>query len=254
MRFFFHVILASLMLAIPAGTGAVDYDILARKADRFYADREWAGALAMYELMLAERPTVVSTYGNAIVAAGVAGQSAVGISLLDRAMRNRVSLDSIFSAVETRSYALGRPAVYEDFLLLVKERQPWMKRNIDARLLDYYTFRRNPDKMVEMARLMLDGLPDSIDFLTLLARGLMMRGDTDESLATYTRILSLDPHNYNALLQLGNCYLLRYRANPGDTAARDSAIRYLSEAAALHPTPYVDGALSALTGATDRRD
>lgn len=233
-------------MLMPLGAAAIDYPAIERKAARFYADHEWASALAMYELMLSERPGVTATYGNAIVAAAVTGQPATQVALLEQAMRHRVPLDSLFASVETRSFALGRAGIYEDFLLLVKERQPWMTRNINARLLDYYTFRREPDKMIEMARLMLDGLPDSIRFLALLARGQMMRGDTADSLATYRHILRLDPDNYDALLQLGNHALLRYDADPSDTASRDTALSCLTRANTLHPTPYVTDAIARL--------
>lgn len=243
MRAFLFLIISLLM---PVGATAIDYPAIERKAARFYADREWASALAMYELMLSERPDVTATYGNAIVAAAVTRQPSTEVALMEQAMRHRVPLDSLFSSVETRSFALGRADIYEGFLLLVKERQPWMTRNINARLLDYYTFRREPDKMIEMARLMLDGLPDSIQFLSLLARGQMMSGDTDESLATYRHILQLDPDNYDALLELGNHALLQYEADPSDTASHDSAITYLSRANALRPTPYVTAALTRL--------
>lgn len=239
-------LIIAISLLLPLGAAAIDYPAIERKAARFYADHEWASALAMYELMLSERPDVTATYGNAIVAAAVTSQPSTEVALLEQAMRHRVPLDSLFSSVETRSFALGRADIYEEFLLLVKERQPWMTRNINARLLDYYTFRREPDKMIEMARLMLDGLPDSIQFLSLLARGQMMRGDTADSLATYRHILQLDPDNYDALLELGNYALLQYDATPSDTSARDSAITYLTRANALHPTPYVTAALARL--------
>ncbi len=239
-------LIIAISLLLPLGAAAIDYPAIERKAARFYADREWASALAMYELMLSERPDVTATYGNAIVAAAVTSRPSTEVALLEQAMHHRVPLDSLFSSVETRSFALGRADVYEGFLLLVKERQPWMTRNINARLLDYYTFRREPDKMIEMARLMLDGLPDSIQFLSLLARGQMMRGDTADSLATYRHILQLDPDNYDALLQLGNYALLQYDATPSDTSARDSAITYLTRANTLHPTPYVASALTRL--------
>ena len=223
---------------------AIDYNAIAIKADRFYGFREWASASAMYELMLSERPDDTQTYARAIVAAGMnPADSVMQSSLIDRAIDNHIPFDSLFSAVEHESFALGKASLYEQFLLLVKDRQPWLARNIDAHLLSYYSFRRNPDKMIEMSQSMLKGLPDSIEFLTLLAQGYMYRGNIDEAIATYHRILTIAPDNYNAILEIGNYYLLRYNADTTDTDARNLAIRYLSAANDIRSTPYVADAL-----------
>ncbi len=224
----------------------MDFDTLALKADRFYHFQEWASASAMFELMLDQRPDDTPTYARAIVAAGITADSIKQVSLMERAIDNRIPFDSIFSAVEHESFALGKAPLYEQFLLLVKEKQPWLSRNIDAHLLSYYTFRRNPDKMIEMSQAMLQGLPDSIEFLTLLAQGYTYRGDCDKAIRTYLRILTIDPDNYNALLEVGNYYLLRYESDPTDTDARTIASTHLSAANAIYATPYVSEALNRL--------
>lgn len=236
----------ALFSIIVTSVSAMDFDTLALKADRFYHFQEWASASAMFELMLDQRPDDTPTYARAIVAAGITADSIKQVSLMERAIDNRIPFDSIFSAVEHESFALGKAPLYEQFLLLVKEKQPWLSRNIDAHLLSYYTFRRNPDKMIEMSQAMLQGLPDSIEFLTLLAQGYTYRGDCDKAIRTYLRILTIDPDNYNALLEVGNYYLLRYESDPTDTDARTIASTHLSAANAIYATPYVSEALNRL--------
>ncbi len=243
-------LLIAIFLMVAAHLTADDYKAIAIKADRFYQFQEWASASAMFEVMLAERPNEAATYARAIVAAGMSSDSIKQSSLIRRAIDNQVSFDSLYSAVQKESFALGKAPLYEQFLLLVKNRQPWLSRNIDAHLLSYYTLRRNPDKMIEMSHAMLQGLPDSIEFLSILAQGYMYRGNYDKAIDTYNRILSLDPDNYNALLEAGNYYLLRYDADRTDSNARTLAIRYLSVANDIHSTPYVADALSRLNQST----
>ncbi len=233
------------LFAATSLSSAIDYATLATKAERFYKFEEWASASAMYELMLDQRPIDTQTYAQAIVSAGMMSDSIKQISLMKRAIDNQIPFDSIFSSVEQASFSLGKARLYEQFLILVKEHQPWLSRNVDAHLLTYYTFRRDPDNMISMSQAMLQGLPDSIKFLTLLAQGYMYRGDTAKAIDTYRHILSLDATNYDANLEVGNYYLLRYDSS-GDASSRDLAIRYLSAAHTIHPTPYVDKALSHL--------
>lgn len=241
-----HLLIA-IFTTIAAAMVADDYNTIAIKADRFYQFQEWASASAMFEVMLAERPGETNTYARAIVAAGMCSDSVKQSSLISRAIDNQVSFDSLYSSVQKESFALGKAPLYEQFLLLVKNRQPWLARNIDAHLLSYYTLRRNPDKMIEMSQTMLQGLPDSIEFLSILAQGYMYRGDYDKAIDTYNQILAIDPDNYNALLEAGNYYLLQFEADPTDANAHSLAIRYLSTANAIRSTPYVTDALLRLS-------
>lgn len=224
-------------------SAAIDYATLATKAERFYKFEEWASASAMYELMLDQRPTDTQTYAKAIVSAGMMNDSIKQIYLMERAIDKQIPFDSIFSSVEQASFTLGKARLYEQFLILVKEHQPWLSRNIDAHLLAYYAFRRNPDKMISMSQAMLQGLPDSIEFLTLLAQGYMYRGDCDKAIDIYNHILSINPNNYNALLEAGNYYLLRFNTDPTNANACYLALKYLSAANAIRSTPHITDTL-----------
>ena len=85
---------------------------------------------------------------------------------------------------------------------------------------------------VEYSRAMLEGAPDNTAFLESLARGYMLTDRIPEGLATYKRILTVEPDNYNVLLTVGNWYAMH------PDGVEDGRI-YLERAYALHPTPYV---------------
>lgn len=222
---------------------ATDYGTLSVKAQRFYQYKEWASAVAMYRLMLDHRPDVADTYCHAIVASSIDRQQAVSMQLLSQAINSHVPLDSIYDGVQRLSFEQGNASLYENFLEMAALEFPWMKRNIDARLLAYYEWRRDGDGMVGYAERMLAGLPDSIEYLTALADGYFTQGDDAKAIETYNKVLAIDPDNYHALLVLGNYYFDKSCSNE---EARVLAIQYLKRADSHHSTPYVTTLLSAL--------
>lgn len=232
-----------LLTVIPLAAVAADYDALRLKADRFFEQKEWPSAAAMLELMLDMRPDVADTYGRAIVVAAIRCDTVCEMELMNRSIVNYVPFDSTFAAVRSVSFSLGKTNLYEDFLLRTKMSEPWLARTVDAYLLRYYTFRRNPGKMVEYSQIMLDGMPDDVGFLTTLASGQMLGGDTEAAIATYERLLSVAPDNYDALLQIGNYYYLNWCDGNGDRATLLKARSALSRARSIAPTPGVTATL-----------
>jgi len=223
---------------------ATEYEALSVKAGRFYAYREWASALAMYQLMLDQRPDVADTYCHAIVASSMEGMTDESVRLLSQSMNAHVPLDSIYDGVQRLAFELGNALLYENFLESVGERYPWMRRNIDGRMLDYYVWRRDGRGMVEYAGRMLEGMPDNIRFLTVLADGYFALGRNRDAVDTYSKIIALDPDNYHALLVLGNYYDNVGRQDRFNEEARLLAVMYLTRADALKSTPYVTSRIS----------
>ncbi len=236
------------MLSASASFSAVatDYNSLAVKADRFYQYDEWASALAMYQLMLDKRPDAADTYCHAIVAASMEKLPDEPMRLLEQSLNARVPLDSIYNGVQRLAFEQGDARLYEKFLEDVGRRFPWMQRNIDARLLEYYTWRRDGRGMVEYASRMLQGMPDNINFLTSLADGYFALGQDREAVDAYTKVIALNPHNYHALLVLGNYYDNVSRQDRFNDEARVLARQYLERAQAIHPTPHVATLLTTL--------
>lgn len=224
------------------------YNELKTKAERFFEQREWASASAMYDLMLEREPKVAETYGHAIVAAGMRDDSQDQLRLMREATLAYVPFDSVFSEVERVSFSLGKTDLYENFLLMVKVQDPWMTRTVDQRLMAYYSFRRNPERTVEYARIMLQGMPDDVGYLASLAQGQAGLGHWDDALATWRRILEIDPVNYDALLEIGNYNYMLWESDATCGECRAEALNTLDRAQQLRPTPYVAQMMERLEG------
>lgn len=220
-----------------------DYTATATKAARFFHYQEWASAGALYSLMLAEHPEEVATYGHAIVAAGMLADSAKQADLTDFAIASHVPVDSLFSSVEKTSFSVGQTSLYERYLIDTKAHTPWLTRIVDAHLMRYYTYRRDPRGMIEYSRIMLHGNPDSQQFLYTLAQGYLLDGQTDKALDVYRQIVTLDPQSLEALLYLANYSMQSAQSDP---MARDEALSYFSQAESIRPTPYITAAIQRL--------
>lgn len=214
----------------------VSYDNTRAKAERFFQHGEWASAAAMYNFMLLENPKDADTYGRAIVATELLGDTLRSMQLLNDAMKYAVPLDSVLAKVRTYSYQQCNAEMYETFMLDAIRHNPWMQRPIDAYLLDYYCNRKDAPQMIAYADKMLSGTPDNLRFLTIKAQGYMLNGEPDNAIATWRKILQLHPADYNALLCLANYYDIN-----GDKA---EALPYFQKASAIKPTPYVDQAIA----------
>ncbi len=213
-----------------------DYARLERKARNYAADEEWASANAMYLLMTDIRPKLADNYGGAIVTATLAGDTITAMNMVERSQTNLVPIDSLFASIETHAFTLGRSSLYEILLYRIKARFPWLERVADRELLNYYIFRNNGKEITRYALSMLEGLPDSIRFLRLLAKGYMLSGQSREAIDVWQRILAIDPDNYDTLIDLGNYY--------AGERQYDLARPYLENAYRLMPTPYVASMLN----------
>lgn len=213
------------------------------KAQRAFEQQEWATASAMYDLAIDEGCNDSNTLAHAIVTAAMRNDSVAQLSLLDKSLASHIAFDSTFTAVRRVSFSIANDTLYHGFLLLVQRHRDWLVRAIDAYLLDYHDYRNNPGEIIRYSRRMLDRLPDNIHFLGTLGKGLMLDGQTDEAIATYERILQLDPDDYNALLQLGIYHAL----SADETVSRQKATHYLQRAYSLHPTPHVARLIGQLT-------
>lgn len=211
---------------------AAGFDTTARRADRNFDFQEWAQAGALYELMLDERPDSAAVYSRAIVAASMLDDTLRSTALLERAMAHSVALDSVVDGVRRTAFAIGHAGVYADFLHRTRAQMPWMARALDARLLDYYAFRNDGERMVQLSEAMLSGLPDSERYLAQLARGHLLQGHTAEAEAAWRRLLDAHPDNLDALRSLGTLLMQQGRTDEGR-----ALLRRVHDIA---PTPYTD--------------
>lgn len=213
------------------------YEQASIRAERFFGFREWASASALYNYMLQHEPKQVDTYGHAIVAQEMLNDTIQSMELLKRAMAYKIPLDSVLSSVKKYSFEVGKSEMYEKFMLQSARANPWLSRPLDSQLLKYYAFRNDGPKMIEYSKAMLNGAPNDIRFLSSLAKGYMLTGATNDAIATWNRILEINPDEYHTLLCLANYYYVA-----GDKA---KSIPLFIRAQALNPTPYVGALLSA---------
>ena len=243
MRQLLTTILFLLAAAMSANTQAAvvsDYSTYATKAQRFFDNREWASAAAMYQLMVSMRPEVKSTYPRAIVVEGIRHKHDSQMEFFDAALRQNIPFDSLLSQVRELSFACGQSELYEQFLHTLSSTHRWMERVVDGYLLNYYSFRCNGPQIVAYSRKMLVGLPDDVRYLGMMARGYLLQGDMKSAMNVYRHIIDISPDNFDALLYLGNYY--------ADTATNiPEAIKYLRKAYEVRPTPYVQARLAKLT-------
>jgi tetratricopeptide (TPR) repeat protein len=225
------LILATLMCVCMPMSAQTDYDRTAAKAARFFDNQEWLNANAMYLLMLDERPLEVDTYSHAIVANMMAADTTSMAAMLEMSMRNNVPFDSLLRSVQHVSMEVGSSDLYEQVLLTSRQHFSWLTRGINAYLLKYYDFRNNGPEIVRYAQIMLNGMPESVEFQRQLARGYMLSDKPEEALQTWLKILEANPEHYDTILDVGNYY-----EAIGDHA---SALPYLRRANAIHSTPYL---------------
>ena len=221
---------------------ATDYSKIESRASRFFNQQEWASASAMYDLMIDRKPSVCKNYGYAIVSAGMRNDTLAQISLMDRSLNSHIPLDTLFQSVKKVSFSIGESSLYEDFLIRVKTQYQWLARGIDNYLLEYYVFRNNAPQVIKYSKSMLDGAADNIKFLSYLANGLMQEGQNAEAVETYQKILSINPGDYNALLQLANYFHLTATTDE----ARNTALNYFEQAQKIKSTPHIEKAISQL--------
>lgn len=209
----------------------VEFALLDAKATRFAQFGEWASTSAMLTLMLDMRPDSTPLYARAIIAEGMQQRPGSQQQLLHDALEHGIPIDSLLAGVRTRSITLGRADLYETFLTDIPQSFPWLRRSIDAYLLQYYIFRRDPQGIITYSQIMLQGLPDSQEFLLDLASGYVQAGQFHEAIDTYKHILTLNPDNLTALLNIGNYLILINQPQ--------QARPYLDRANTLAPTPYL---------------
>lgn len=236
-----HVaILLALFLSVGSiGRAQSPYEHLKEKAQRFFDNSEWSSANAMYLLMLEQNPRDVNSYAGAAVSDIMAGDTIQALNLIPVAMDNEVSVDSLLSGVKTLSFSIGHGDLYENYLLGIKKNYPWFSRVADNYLMQYYSFRQNGPELVRYARTMLDGLPDNLNFLRMLAYGLLLTGDNEGAAKIWNKIATLYPDNYDTVLDLANFY--------DASGERMSALKWMKRADEMHPTPYVKSRISALS-------
>ena len=243
-NFIIYIIAIFAIFTVSAETKTENYETRSIRAERYFSYKEWSSALAMYQLMIDEQPGEVEPYYKSIVAGVMIGDTITQIDMLERTQQRGISLEELFDGVRSVSFAIGEAQAYANFLLLVKSHQPWLNRGINIYLLDYYSFRNDPENTIKIAEELLAQTPDNVEYLEILAEAYTSNGNIDKAIKCYYSILDIDSYNYEALLAIGNYYAMQLFADCKQiTLCKEDltalAQTYLYEAYNLHPTPYV---------------
>lgn len=226
-------------IAWPSAIRGADTATLGVRAERSFRWKEWSSAAAMYQLLLRDKPDSTDLYVHAIVASQMIPDTVACVELVERAMNNDLGLAPVLAGVKTLDFSIGEGDVYGQFLYTLRNAMPWMARGLDNELLNYYIFRSDGPMVEKYALKMLNGLPDSVEFLSALARGYMLQDKMEQASDIWKRILQLDPDNYETLLYLGNYYALK--------AMPSEALPILRRAEAIRHTPYVADMITTLS-------
>lgn len=214
-----------------------DSGALGHRASRAFDAGEWASAQALYLRVSDIEPADALPYGRIIFAGLMRGDTTVTTSSVERALTNHVPLDSVLTVLENEALAHFDGHLYVVELHRIGREMPYLRRPVDARLLKYYTFRSDAPMMIRYAQALLRGLPDSPQYLNILAKAYLIDGDIAAAIATWKRTVAADNDNLEALVGLGNAL---YESNPAE------ALPYLEKAQEIHPTPYLATRIAAL--------
>lgn len=202
------LILSLLLASAPVKAAETPYHTLEVKASRFYEYGEWGSALAMYELMLRQKPDLPSNYYKSILLAGLLNDEAMQVDFMEQVQSHAIPFDSIFDGVKSGAVSLASPDVYVNFLSLVKKHQSWMARAIDVKLLEFAVFRGDADSTIALATDLLRLSPDNVEFLTALGNAYLLKGEYYNAILTMLKIVEYKPDDVQALLTIGNYYVM----------------------------------------------
>ena len=226
-----HYLSAILLLLLPPLVCSAGEDALLARARRAYEAGEWASAQALYGMVSSRRPDDFGATSRALTAGLMRGDTVSAATLVEQAMSAGAPLDSLMNSFEDEARALGRADIYVATLHRLVESLPYMRRPFNARLLNYYCFRQDADRIIEYSQLLLSGLPDTPRYLNTLAWGYALNGDMESAIATWRRSIKADPDNFEALVAAGNALV---GTDP------EQALAFLLHANDINPSPYLN--------------
>lgn len=233
--FAIFVLAAAVGSAFAVAPDTPDYRRLDEKAGRFFSNREWLNATAIYTLMLAQNTDDASLYSADIVSRLHVGDSIQAVAMLQTAMDHGVVLEDLLGGIDSLACRTGNATLYRDYLLQARTAYPWLTRTLNGYLLRYYDFRDDAPQIIRYAQIMLTGSPENLGYRQTLARGYLLDNQTEPAIAELRAILAADADNLQALLTLGNLYLALDN--------RGAALPLLRRAVALAPSPYLTALL-----------
>lgn len=179
------------------------------KAEEHFAKKEWKEASEIYNIIINSEKNDISLYAPSIVSAGKSNNYNRVMEYITISEKCGIPLDSIFKSTLTLSLKTRSTDVYENMLLTIKEKQPWLKNLINGYLLKFYDNRKNTVKTIEIADMIIAGNPKNVtDIMIIKARALNDVGNIDSAINVMEDILGIDSNNIDARIYLGNYYFV----------------------------------------------
>ena len=201
LRSFFLGLFAIFSVAISANNK------IRAKAEEHFCRGEWKEASEIYNILISSEKNNLSLYAPSIIAAGKCNNYNRVIEYIVFSENCGIPLDSVFSRTLTLSLKVRSTDVYENMLLTVSKKQPWLKNFINGHLLQFYSNRKNNEKVIEIADAIINSKPKNIiDIMLVKAKALNDTGDTGYTIAIMDEIFNIDNNNVDARLFLGFYY------------------------------------------------
>ena len=179
------------------------------KAEEHFAKKEWKEASEIYNIIINSEKRDISLYAPSIISAGKSNNYNRVMEYITLSEKCGIPLDSIFKSTLTLSLKTRSTDVYENMLLTIKEKQPWLKNLINGYLLEFYNSRKNTTKTIEIANIIIAGNPKNVtDIMTIKAKAFNDIGNIDSAINVMEDILGLDANNIDARIYLGNYYFV----------------------------------------------
>lgn len=177
------------------------------KAEEHFSRGEWKEASEIYNILISSEKNNLSLYAPSIIAAGKCNNYNRVIEYIVFSENCGIPLDSVFDRTLTLSLKVRSADVYENMLLTVSKKQPWLKNFINGHLLQFYCNRKNNEKVIEIADVIINSKPKNItDIMLVKAKALNDMGDTGYAIAIMDEIINIDNNNIDARLFLGYYY------------------------------------------------
>ena len=182
-------------------------DKIRNKANEHFSKKEWKEASEIYNVLINSEKSNISLYAPSIVSAGKCDNYNRVMDYITFSEKCGIPLDSVFKRTLTLSLKTRSTEVYENMLLTIKEKQPWLKNFINGYLLDFYNNRKNRQKTIDIANIIIETKPKNItDILLIKAKALNDMGEINSAIVVMEEVLDIDSNNIDARLFLGNSY------------------------------------------------
>lgn len=203
------IIIGTLLFISSLGTLVSGENKIVLKAEEHFLKKEWKEASEIYNIVLNSEKDNISLYAPSIIAAGKCNNYNRVISYITISENRGIPLDSVLTRTLTLSLKTRSTEIYENTLLLIKEKQPWLKNFINNRLLDFYFNRKNNIKCIEVADAIIESKPKNVcNIMIVKAKAMNDIGDINSAISVMEEVFNINPKIAEARLFLGNYYFI----------------------------------------------